>query len=128
VIANGEIWTLQDYLRCKEQSQCSDFMLGRGLLANPGLACEIKAHENGADVKAMPWTSITPYLQHFLDVTSAIYPKKYMGNRVKQWLHYLQRNYAEAHWLFESIKREKCYDTISSAIAASNDVKETIEA
>ena len=38
VVANGEIWTLQDALRCREASGCHSLMLGRGMVANPGLA------------------------------------------------------------------------------------------
>src|SRR5574344_946937 len=43
VIANGEIWTVQDALRCREQSGCSDLMLGRGSVADPGLALALRA-------------------------------------------------------------------------------------
>ncbi len=35
IIANGEIWTVQDALRCREQSGCTDLMLGRGSIAAP---------------------------------------------------------------------------------------------
>src|SRR5690606_19422497 len=37
VVANGEIWSVDDYLRCREESGCEDVMLGRGLLACPDL-------------------------------------------------------------------------------------------
>lgn len=30
VIANGEIWTVDDYWRCREVSGCDDVMIGRG--------------------------------------------------------------------------------------------------
>lgn len=38
VIANGEIWTVDDALRCRRESGCDDIMLGRGIVADPGLA------------------------------------------------------------------------------------------
>ena len=38
VFANGEVWTLDDYLRCREVSGVEDIMLGRGLVSRPGLA------------------------------------------------------------------------------------------
>jgi len=116
VIANGEIWTLNDYQRCKEQSGCSDFMLGRGLLANPGLAAEIKHYEQGKPADCLSWVDIAPYLLHLFEETSSAYPKKYMGNRVKQWLHYLRLHFSEAELLFENIKRERDYQNIASAI------------
>src|SRR5690606_16391413 len=34
LVANGEIWSLADYIRCLEESGCTDVMLGRGLLAH----------------------------------------------------------------------------------------------
>src|SRR5690606_3163802 len=43
LVANGEIWNLDDYLRCREQSGCDDVMLGRGLLACLDLARQIKS-------------------------------------------------------------------------------------
>lgn len=41
VVANGEIWSLDDFRRCQEQSGCEHFMLGRGALAHPGLVHQI---------------------------------------------------------------------------------------
>ena len=35
VIANGEIWTPGDAVRCRERSGCSSLMLGRGMVADP---------------------------------------------------------------------------------------------
>ena len=47
VIANGEIWTVADYWRCREVSGCEDVMIGRGLIARPDLARKIKASQQG---------------------------------------------------------------------------------
>lgn len=47
IIANGEIWTVQDALRCREQSGCADLMLGRGSVADPGLALAIREKKIG---------------------------------------------------------------------------------
>jgi len=41
VVANGDIWTIEDFRRCREITGCKHFMIGRGALANPGLACQI---------------------------------------------------------------------------------------
>jgi tRNA-dihydrouridine synthase C len=114
VIANGEIWTLRDYIQCKTESDCLDFMLGRGLLANPGLALEIRAYENGRVPPKLDWKDTLKLLHQFFIETSQAYPKKHTGNRVKQWLHYLKNNYSEAHNLFEEIKRERNFDSINA--------------
>ena len=42
VIANGEIWTPADAERCRRVSGCDGLMLGRGMVADPGLARAIR--------------------------------------------------------------------------------------
>lgn len=37
VVANGDIWNMDDFRRCQEETGCIHFMLGRGALANPSL-------------------------------------------------------------------------------------------
>ncbi len=43
VIANGEIWTPDDAVRCRRISGCDGLMLGRGMVVDPGLALAILA-------------------------------------------------------------------------------------
>ncbi len=43
VIANGDIWTLDDFRRCQDVTGCRHFMIGRGALANPLLSRQIAA-------------------------------------------------------------------------------------
>lgn len=119
VVANGEIWTLDDFKQCQAESGCDDFMLGRGLLANPGLAQEIKAYATSTPIVPITWSATVTLLRHFLAETSTAYPAKYMGNRVKQWLHYLRLHFDEADQLFEKIKRDKTKESIMAALAAS---------
>lgn len=118
VVANGDIWSIEDYKRCKTISQCNDVMLGRGLLAQPDLALAIKALESGHEHKIFTWEDIAIQLKIFLDATAYAYAQKYLGNRVKQWLFYLKRTYPEATELFDNIKRSHDYNFIANAIAA----------
>lgn len=117
VVANGEIWSVEDYRRCKSLSGCKDFMLGRGLLARPDLALAIKADNEGKDYSALNWSDVASYLMQFLLLTCDAYPKKYMGNRVKQWLFYLQKHYEQASILFENIKKSRDFEVIHGQIA-----------
>jgi len=107
VIANGEIWSLADYRRCREISGCDDMMLGRGLMACPDLGLQIKAEQRGEEYTPMLWREICQHLYRYYCDTLDIYPRKYLGNRVKQWLVYLRRQYKEADELFEQIKRHR---------------------
>ncbi|GAB4088461.1 tRNA dihydrouridine(16) synthase DusC [Hydrogenophaga soli] len=43
LVANGEIWSAEDALRCQQASGCTHLMLGRGMVADPGLALAVRA-------------------------------------------------------------------------------------
>ena len=116
VIANGEIWTPEDYLNCQSQSGCDSFMLGRGIMARPDLGLAIKAKQKGKIYHFLPWTDIARMLHGFFIRTSKCYDKKHMGNRVKQWLFYLTRTYREASQMFNEIKRSKDFDFIEHVL------------
>lgn len=116
VIANGEIWTLEDYIACREQSGCDSVMLGRGLLARPDLGLAIKAHQRGEDYQYLAWPPVAALALKLLRLTRAYYPPKHMGNRIKQWLFYLMRSYPQAGTLFENIKRSRDFDFIEQAL------------
>lgn len=106
VIANGEIWTLSDYLRCREESQCDDVMLGRGLLSCPDLALQIKKHLAGEDYTPLIWDQVLTMLYAYFKISTPQHCERNCGNRVKQWLMYLSRQYPEAGIFFEAVKRK----------------------
>jgi tRNA-dihydrouridine synthase C len=106
VIANGEIWTVNDYIRCREQSQCDDVMLGRGLLSCPDLARQIKAHVKKEKYEPLRWQEICEMLFAYYQTTTPLYDERNCGNRVKQWLMYLSRQYPQAQQFFEEVKRK----------------------
>lgn len=119
VVANGEIWSVDDFIQCQQQSKSLDFMIGRGLLAKPDLARTIKTLRSDGVCSSDGWNEIGKKVHEFFLMSCQFYPKKHMGNRVKQWLFYLKRTYPEANNLFEKIKRERDFDTIDSAILRS---------
>ncbi|MGB5326355.1 MAG: tRNA-dihydrouridine synthase family protein [Pseudomonadales bacterium] len=118
VVANGEIWNLQDWQRCKAQSGCEDFMLGRGLVACPDLALQIKAAAAGERYQATGWDPVLALLYRFYLETKDAYPLRFLGNRVKQWLFYLQMHYPEAGKFFNRIKRYRQPHEFDRAFAA----------
>ncbi len=117
VIANGEIWTVDDYLRCREQSQCEDVMLGRGLLSCPDLARQIKAHLAGEDYQPLTWPEICQMLFDYYQKTTPLYEERNCGNRVKQWLMYLSRQYPQAQIFFDDVKRKSKPQDIEDCFA-----------
>lgn len=117
VIANGEIWSYDDFVNCRQQSGCEDFMLGRGLLAKPDLALEIHIRQLGQSYQSQSWATIAQLLYDYYWITKSLYPRKFLGNRIKQWLAYLRRQYSGAEDLFETIKRLRCADAIEAAFS-----------
>jgi len=106
VVANGEIWTVADAHRCIEASGCSMLMLGRGAVADPGLARAIKASTaNRADAAmGLTWPDMLPFLTDFWWlVCSRIDPKARAG-RLKQWLNFLRRRFPEAEAAYQTLK------------------------
>ena len=105
-IINGEIWNAEDAMKALEQSGCSDVMLGRGAMAFPDLAANIRARSNNALFEPMPWESVLSLVLDYLRSTENKHPM-FVSNRCKQWLVFLQMHYPEAKDAFQSIKRLK---------------------
>ena len=55
LVANGEIWTVDDARRAQAASGCTSLMLGRGMVADPGLALAIRAALASTPAPAAPW-------------------------------------------------------------------------
>jgi tRNA-dihydrouridine synthase C len=119
VIANGDIWSPEDYRQCREESGCEHVMLGRGLLSRPDLALAIRADQAQADYRHLSWSCISDLLLQFQRETTLSYPKQFCGNRLKQWLMYLLRHYPQAGQLFEIIKKTRDPQVIEAAIVAA---------
>ena len=64
VVANGEIWQVEDAMLCQKRSGCTDLMLGRGALSHPDLAKKIKAHVNNEQYDSLEWEHIIYHLIH----------------------------------------------------------------
>ncbi len=107
VVANGEVWSVADWHRCRQQSGVNQVMLGRGLLAKPDLALAIKRDSQGAQHLHLSWPQACQLLFDYHVATRDAYPQKFLGNRVKQWLSYLQLQFAEAGEFLQHIKRSR---------------------
>lgn len=100
-VINGEIWTVSDSIAAMKRSRCAHVMLGRGALSAPDLAQRIQAGDEAA--LPMPWAKLVDeVLDQF--ICSDQNSPRHIGNRTKQWLAYLKRNYPEANQLFQRIR------------------------
>jgi tRNA-dihydrouridine synthase C len=115
IVANGEIWSADDARRCLAISGSTDIMIGRGAVANPALALMIRGELEGA----LPWAEMHRLLQHFWNCVELKVSARYRNGRIKQWLHYLSRDYAEAQQQFNLIRRMTMPEEINEALFSS---------
>lgn len=104
VVANGEIWTVDDYLRCRIESQCDDVMLGRGFVSRPDLARQIRAAVAGLPPDVVAWPEMLEVVREFHRSLIGTGATTYAPGRLKQWLGYLKRSYPEAGELFRAVR------------------------
>ena len=106
VIANGDVFTLDDYLAIRQTSGCDDVMIGRGAVMRPELARQIKQHLRGEPVQAAAFNAeIMDWIRLFFDLCLAHEPQgKYAVARLKQWLGMMKKAYPEAAQLFAAVR------------------------
>jgi tRNA-dihydrouridine synthase C len=124
VIANGEIWTVEDAKRCREISGCEDLMLGRGMVTSPGLALAIKASTgdaggaNRTPTDLAPWASLQPHILSFWLLVQAKLERKHQAGRLKQWLNFLRRTYPEGEAMYQAIRTTNDPQRITEMLTA----------
>jgi tRNA-dihydrouridine synthase C len=104
IVANGEIWTVEDALRCREVSGCATLMLGRGIVTNPGLALAIVAHDQATVVHPFPWAKLLPLIALYWELVGQHIQPRHHAGRLKQWLNMLRRSYPEAQAAFMALR------------------------
>lgn len=106
VYANGEIWSVEDWQRCRAVSGAQHFMLGRGFIARPDLASQIRAAAEGRVIEPLRWSALRPLVQDFWWQQRTKLPGRFAPGRLKQWLVWLARCYPEAAALFDTLRQE----------------------
>ena len=117
LVANGEIWTVQDALRCREVSGCQSLMLGRGIVTDPGLALAIRAatasglsveqaapHGGVLLASMVSWPMLLPLMADFWFLVCARLERRQQAGRLKQWLNFLRRRYPEAEVAYMALR------------------------
>ena len=108
VVANGEIWTVDDARRCRAASGCDMLMIGRGAVADPGLGLAIKADIAGQSARsaiAVDWPTLMPLVADFWHIVCTRLDRHARAGRLKQWLNFLRRRFPEAEVAYQALKR-----------------------
>ena len=125
VVANGDIWSLEEFRRCRDETGCLHFMLGRGALANPLLPCQV-AGELGlvpkmpsAETEDRVDSAWIPSLRRLIALSgtpTGKAPDALMLCRLKQWLNLAQRH--GDFGAFDAIKRTESVEALFATLAA----------
>ncbi len=103
IIANGEIWNVNDFERCQTVTNCNQFMIGRAALRNPFIFNQIKLHlqqkEHHQNVK-----DSLKLIPGFFDGCSSFINEHYATSRTKQWLSQLRLSHPEVKDIFDQVK------------------------
>ncbi len=132
VVANGEIWTIEDLRRCQDETGCEHFMLGRGALADPTLA-SAAARELGISVaksrasllaEDRPGAFFLSLILRFVEIGVPMgMGHGYLAARIKQWLR-LINHHGQLPW-FDAVKGHvdlgELLDHIRVLVAARRD-------
>lgn len=111
VIANGEIWSWEDAQECMRITGCDAVMLGRGALNVPNLGRVVKHNE-----APMAWPDVVALLLKYTQLEKQGDTGNYHVARIKQWLGYLRKAYAEANVLFSEVRTLRVSADIAAAI------------
>ncbi len=109
VVANGDIWSLEDYWKARTLSGCRDVMLGRGMLADPWLARRIRhwLETGGERLSPTPWSARSDMLIRYADAKrDAGMAEKVIVSLLKQWLNIMRGRDSEAAARFTALRRE----------------------
>ena len=117
VVANGEIWTVADAARCREVSGCHALMLGRGMVADPGLALAISRHGQAP----LAWPQLLRLIEDFWDLTKAHIEPRHRAGRLKQWLNFLRRRHVQAETVYQAVRTLNDPVELSRRLFANSD-------
>ena len=111
VVANGEIWDWQSAQDCLAATGCDSVMIGRGALNVPNLSRVVKYN-----APPMPWPEVVALLQKYTRLEKQGDTGLYHVARIKQWLGYLRKEYAESQAVFEQVRTLKTSAEIARVI------------
>jgi len=115
MIANGDINSIDDYIKCVAISGCPDVMIGRGAMARPDLALQIKHYRHQPN-SPLPWSEVLKLVVHMTEEMTRDVKTKYIVSRTKQWLSMLKKEFPEAEECFTSIRKLKDYEQVKESL------------
>ena len=113
VVANGEVWTPQDYQKIRQVSGCTDVMIGRGAVFRPDLMLRIKTGD-----EAMLWPELLHWIIDYYEQLVARMDPRHAPGMLKKWLGLMRAGYPEAEILYRMLRAERDPCVIGKILAA----------
>lgn len=125
VVANGDIFDPASDRQCRAQSDCASVMIGRGIMADPGIFLRLR----GQDIPSWSLQDLAPlWLLYGERMISANAARVHPLGRVKQWVRMAAQIRDEVKPAFDQIKRLQNWDQakelLSTWAASSTDEDE----
>ena len=84
-------------------------MLGRGMVADPGLARAIRqmdagTHEPLRTEPVVPWEDVLPLMGAFWELVVARLERRQQAGRLKQWLNFMRQRYPQAQEAYDALR------------------------
>lgn len=105
VVANGGIFSVEDAVRCLEQSGADGLMIGRAAPQKPWLFADIAAELYGVSVKVDD-INLPAIYGRFTSGLTRFRPERRLG-RLKEFTHYFALNYAFGHHLAMGVQKSR---------------------
>ena len=123
IIANGDITSTKSLLSCLNETKCSHFMIGRGVLINPFIFQDIKSELSGhkpldhsKELEALLTRYIHILQQHYDEVATL--------GRLKQWCGNLRHHFIVIEENLTSLRQSQSVDEFINKLASmSNAIK-----
>ncbi|OAM26149.1 tRNA-dihydrouridine synthase C [Eikenella longinqua] len=105
VIANGDVFSLADYLAIRQSSGCQSVMLGRGAVITPDLGRQIARHNQGLPPDPAPFADYLVWMRQFFQLCrQEAGDTPYPVARLKQWLGMMKPHHLQAEQLFAELR------------------------
>lgn len=116
-VANGEIWSVEDYERCVSVCGVPDVALGRGLVRRPTLAWEIRGIQKEFDR--------VEFLNRFFEMSLGARGAAFAVARLKQMLRYWAVGDILAQMWFNTVKQMSDEPSVRQFLCALVDTEES---
>ena len=92
-------------------------MLGRGIVADPGLALAIRQAVDGGHAASQEpsvnWLQLLPQIQRFWQMVCEDLEPRQRAGRLKQWLNLMRRRFPEAEIAYQEVRTQTDQQAIS---------------